>query len=136
MSVIQNLSGMLLITPAQTANSTASVTFDQNKKNVVVTVDGQSEKFAAGSICTISYKSGSGGRNSFTNETDIPDLVWMKGNNDRVLGGGRWSVVYLCGDDSSYDSQGRPSDVLTYGKNDQVTRYPGVAVYQYSFQSW
>ena len=122
---VSNQGGVLVITATQAAHNTVIVSNDQNG-NVLVTLNGNSEMFPAGTVWTISYTGGQGGGDTFTNNTNLSEVAVMYGGGNQVVGGTSWNLVDLWGNNNSFDSPGGASDVFTYnGPNNNInTRMP------------
>ncbi|MGO9307465.1 MAG: hypothetical protein ACLQDL_00405 [Spirochaetia bacterium] len=130
-----NQAGVLVITATQDAHNTAIVSNEQNG-NVQVTLNGNREVFPAGALWTISYTGGQGGRDKFTNNTNLSEVNVMYGGGNQVFGGTSWNLAYLWGNNNSFDSSGGGSEVFTYGSNNNInTQDAPVALYAYDVPS-
>ena len=134
---VSNQAGVLVITATQAANNTAIVSNDQNGK-VEVTLNGNREVFPAGTLWTISYTGGKGGRDKFTNNTRLSEVAVMKGGSNHVVSGNSWNLVELWGDHNSFNAQGGVSNVYCYnGPNNNINTSNGyVNVSSYHFSGW
>jgi len=115
--------GNLSITAPQTSGNAALVQIDPSTKNVEVTLNGQSEEFTASSVHSVTYTSGSGGHDTFTNNTGVTELAYGNGGNNDFTGGTAVTVVYFTGNNNTYYGQaGSTSDVFKdYGQGDTIT---------------
>ena len=87
--------------------------------------------FPASTIWTISYTGAKGGGDTFTNNTSLSEMAAGNGGNNQVLGGSSWNLVYLWGNNNSYDARVAPATcspitALTININ---TRMSNVTVY-------
>jgi hypothetical protein len=132
---VVNQGGVLEITATEAAHNTALVTPAPNG-NMQVTLNGNSEVFPDNTVWTISYSGGSAGGDSFKNYTGLSEVTVTYGGGDQVVGGTRYNLAYLWGNNSSFDSSRGPSEVFTYGSNDNInTQDAPVAVHAYHFSS-
>jgi len=115
--------GNLSITAPKTSGNAALVQIDPSTKNVEVTLNGQSEEFTASSVHSVTYTSGSGGHDTFTNNTGVTELAYGNGGNNNFTGGTAVNVVYFTGNTNTYYGQaGSTSDVFKdYGQGDTIT---------------
>ena len=136
-SGVSNVGGMLEITATQANHNMAIVSPDPNG-NVQVTLNGNSEMFPAGTLCTISYIGGQGGGDTFINNTGLNGVAVMNGSGNHVVGGSGLNVVALWGDYNSFNAQGGVSYVDCYnGPDDNINTSNGyVNVGSYNFSGW
>jgi len=124
--------GNLAITATHTSGNVAVVQIDPSTQKVEVTLNGNTEEFAAGLVANITYKGGSGGSDSFTDDTSLVSLDYGYGGNNTFTGGSSYNYVYFHGSGNTYNAQyaGSISDVFENGGTGDTIRGPGT-VYTY-----
>jgi hypothetical protein len=134
---VSNQGGALVITATKADHNTALVSNDQYG-NVQVSLNGNSEMFPAGALCTISYSGGQGGGDTFINNTGLNEVAVMNGGGNQVVGGSGLNVVALWGDYNSFNAQGGVSYVYCYNSpDDNINTSNGyVNVGSYNFSGW
>ncbi len=115
--------GNLSITAPKTSGNAALVSIDPSNHDVKVSLNGQSEEFSASSVYSVTYVGGSGGSDTFTNNTSLTELAYGYGGNNDFTGGTGINVVYFTGNDNAYyGPAGSTSDVFKdYGQADNIT---------------
>lgn len=123
--------GNLSITAPKSSGNVAEVSIDPSTHNVKVSLNGQSEEFSASQVYNITYVGGSGGGDTFTNDTNLVELAYGYGGHNDFTGGTSYNFVYLYGNDNTYDAQAGSlfSDVFEDGgTGDTVSDPPGSPV--------
>ena len=87
--------GKLAINSPNPSGNVAEVQIDPLSGNVEVTLNGASEEFAAASVMSITYKGGSGGGDTFTNDTGLTSLDYGHGGGNTFTGGSGYDFVYF-----------------------------------------
>ncbi len=130
--------GMLGISATLPSNNQASINFNSSSQTYTVTLNGNSEVFAANSIYSVNYQGSQGGGDTFINNTYLMETAYGYGGNNDFVGGGTYNYVNLYGDFNTFDAKGGYSDVYTYnGPNDDIVSYSDVNVTTQNYNtSW
>ena len=103
--------GNLAITAPKSSGNVAQVWIDPSTHNLAVSLNGQSEQFAASSVANITYKGGASGGDTFVNNTGLTTLAWGYGGQNQFTGGTGYNYVYFFGNNNTFTAQGGVSDV-------------------------
>jgi hypothetical protein len=112
--------GELIIHGPLQSGNTATVSIDSTNNDVKLTLNGSAEEFAPGLVTWISYTGGSGGGDSFTNDTSLHSWDFGYGGGNTFTGGTGLDIFNLYGNDNVVDNQGAPEIVLTNGGSDTI----------------
>jgi hypothetical protein len=125
--------GNLAITGTKSSGNTAQVWIDPATHNVAVSLNGQSEEFAASKVFSVTYKSGSNGGDTFVNNTSMTTLDYGYGGGNHFTGGTGFNYVYLFGNKNVFTTQGGVSDVWEHGgTGDSIVNPKGYSVTVYA----
>ena len=125
--------GNLAIKAPNPSGNVAEVQIDPLSGNVEVTLNGASEEFAAASVMSITYKGGSGGGDTFTNDTGLTSLDYGHGGGNTFTGGSGYDFVYFFGDDNTFVATAGMADVFEdHGQGDAIVNPNGALVVVYS----
>jgi hypothetical protein len=116
--------GVLSIQGTQFSGNHASVSMVQG--NVEVTLNGQTEDFAT-RVVLISYNSGAGGNDTFSNNTAIRGIEFGWGDSNTFTGGSNMDVMLFFGNNETAHSNGGREIVFTHGGTGD-TNDPGALV--------
>ena len=130
--------GVIGITATQGSGNSASVSIDHSNQMVKVSLNGQSVEYNQGDVYTVNFSGSQGGSDTFTNNTSLTELAYGNGGNNHFKGGSSWNMIYLYGDNNSFDARGTSSYVFAYnGPNDNIQSYNNVQVFASSYNpSW
>jgi hypothetical protein len=103
--------GNLAITAPKSSGNVAQVWIDPSTHNLAVSLNGQSEQFAASTVSNITYKGGASGGDTFVNSTSLTTLAWGYGGKNQFSGGTGYNYVYFFGNNNTFTAQGGVSDV-------------------------
>lgn len=124
--------GNIAITATKPSGNVASVSIDPSNGFVNVTLNGQSEEFAPSLVANVTYTGGSGGGDTFTNNTNLVELAYGYGGHNSFTGGTSYNYVYFFGNYNNYTSQGGYTDVWEgNGSHDTIDPNGTVVVYKY-----
>ena len=111
--------GNLAITAPKASGNVAEVRIDPKTHNVEVSLNGQSEEFAASKVFSVTYKGGVDGGDTFVNDTSLTTLDYGYGGDNNFTGGTGYNYVYFDGNDNTYTADAGVSDVWKdYGSGD------------------
>jgi hypothetical protein len=124
--------GNLSITAPKTSGNMAVVSIDASTHNVEVSLNGQSEEFKACSVYSITYVGGSGGKDTFTNDTSLTELAYGYGGNNDFTAGTGCSAINFWGSDNTLNTvAGSYGGVIEHGgTGDTVTGAGDFTVYK------
>ena len=120
--------------PAGSHGNVATVSIDSSNHDVKVSFNGQSEEFSPKLVCSITYMGGSGGKDTFTNNTSLVELAYGFGSGNNFTGGTSFNYVYFFGGGNTYNAQnGSFTDVFEIGGSDTINNHEhaGIAAYVY-----
>lgn len=120
--------------PTGSSGNVAKVSIDPTTQNVNVAFNGQTESFSASQVYNITYYGGSGGGDTFENDTNLVSLDYGFGAGNTFTGGSSYNYVYFFGGGNTFNAtNGGYSDVLEIGGSDTVNSdsTADVAVYSY-----
>jgi hypothetical protein len=126
--------GNLAIEAPKTSGNVAAVSIDPSTKNVEVTLNGQSEEFSASSVYSITYKGGSGGGDTFVDNTSLPSVEYGFGGHNAFTGGTGFNYAYFWGNSNTYTAEKASyTDVFEYGTSDTIINPDdaGIQLYVY-----
>jgi hypothetical protein len=103
--------GNLAVTGTRASGNVANVWMDSSTHKLAVSLNGQTEEFAASNVSSVTYKSGSRGGDTFVNSTSLTSLVYAFGNGNHVTGGTGYNYTYFFGNNETYTATGGFSDV-------------------------
>jgi hypothetical protein len=125
--------GNLAITGQKASGNVAKVWVDSATHDVAVSLNGQSEEFTPSQVTSITYKSGTGGGDSFINSTGVTSLDYGYGGHNSFTGGTGFNYVYDFGNNNTFTAEGGVSDVWTdYGSGDSIVKVAGASVTVYA----
>jgi predicted Zn-dependent peptidase len=108
-------------TPAGSSHNAAKVSIDPATKNVAVSLNGASEQFAASLVFNMTYMGGTGGSDTFENDTKLTALCYGFKSGNTYTGGTGFNFVYFYAGGNTYNTQaGSFSDVFEVGGVDTV----------------
>ena len=93
--------------------------------NVKVSLNGQSEEFAASKVLNITYKGGAGGGDTFVNDTAMTGVYWGFGGGNTFTGGRALNFMFFTGNGNTFNANGLYSDVFTQGSGDRIINPSG-----------
>jgi hypothetical protein len=126
--------GNIAIVAPKASGNVAEVQIDSKTHNVEVSLNGQSEEFAASSVVNITYKGGANGGDTFVNHTDLTALYYGFGGGNTFTGGGAYNFVFFTGNNNTYNANGLYSDVFEGGgSGDQAVNPSHSPISVYSF---
>jgi hypothetical protein len=124
--------GNLAITAPKSSGNVAQVWIDPATHNVAVSLNGQSEEFAASSVTSITYKSGANGGDTFTNNTKLTNQDYGYGGNNHFTGGTGYSYIYFFGNNNNYAAHGGVNVVWkAHGTGDVIQNGVGASLTVY-----
>jgi hypothetical protein len=123
--------GNIAITATKAGGNVAQVSIDPSTHNVLVSFNGQSEEFNHASVYNVTYKGGSAGGDTFTNNTSLVSLDYGYGGNNKFTGGSSYNFVFFYGNTNSFSApSGSINDVFEIGGTGDATQGPGT-IYTY-----
>lgn len=124
----------LSITATKASGNVAQVSIDPLNHNVKVSLNGQTEEFSAKLVANVTYKGGSGGDDTFVNDTSLVELAYGYGGNNNFTGGTSYNYVFFYGNNNSYNAQdGDFTDVFEDGgTGDAINNPDGASIQCYS----
>jgi hypothetical protein len=124
--------GNLAITATKASGNVAQVSIDSVTHNVKVTLNGNSEEFSASKVYNVTYKGGSGGGDTFQDNTSLVSLEYGYGGNNNFTGGTSYNYVYFFGNNNSFTGPaGSVSDVFENGGHGDTMHGSGT-IYVYA----
>jgi hypothetical protein len=124
--------GNLLIQAPKTSGNVAQVSIDSHNHFVKVTLNGQTEEFnpSVVPIYNLTYIGGSGGGDTFTDDTNLVSLDFGSGGNNTFTGSSSYNFVFFTGNGNTFNAQaGSVNDVFEDYGTDQINN-PGNAIVQ------
>ena len=113
--------GNLAIKAPLTSGNVAIISIDPANKYVQVSLNGQSEEFSPSQVANITYTGGSGGGDTFTNNTNLVSLGYGYGGNNKFTGGSSYNFVYFFGNNNTFTGPaGSINDVYEGGGHGDV----------------
>jgi hypothetical protein len=114
--------GNLTITaPTGSHGSVATVSIDPSNHDVMVSFNGQSEEFSPSRVFSVSYVGGTGGGDTFANNTSLTSVDFGFGQQNNFTGGTGYNYVFFFGSNNTYDEQhGSINDVFEIGGPDTI----------------
>ena len=123
-----------ILAPSGSSGNVAKVWIDSSTHNVDVSFNGQSESFTASSVSNITYEGGSGGGDTFTNDTSLVSLDYGFGSHNNFTGGTSYNYVYFYGTGNTYNAQkGSFTDVFEIGGSDTINNPTGAGMQIYVY---
>jgi hypothetical protein len=115
--------GNVAITATKASGNTAQVSIDPANHFVKVSLNGQSEEFSPSSVLNVTYKGGSGGGDTFVDNTSLVSLAYGYGGNNKFTGGTSYNFVYFWGNSNTLTAPAVSiSEVIEHGgKYDTVS---------------
>jgi hypothetical protein len=126
--------GNLAITAPNASGNVAQVSIDPSNHDVKVSLNGKSEEFSPSLVASVTYKGGSGGGDTFTNDTYLVEQAYGYGGHNTFTGGTTYNFVYFFGNSNTYQAQaGSFCDVFENGgKGDTIHDPPGATIWSVS----
>jgi hypothetical protein len=128
--------GSLMIqAPAGSHGNVATVSIDPSTADVKVSLNGQSEEFSPSLVASVTYKGGSGGGDTFTNNTSFTTRGYAFGANNSFTGGTGYNYFYFLAPGNTYNARpGSFTDVFEYGGSDTINNPDdaGLQIYSYA----
>jgi hypothetical protein len=122
-------SNLLIQAPSGSSGNAAKVWIDPATSNVNVSFNGQSESFSASQVSNITYMGGSGGGDTFENDTNLVSLDYGFGAGNNFIGGTSYNFVYFYGAGNTYSApDGSTSDVSEIYGSDTVNSSSAASV--------
>ena len=114
--------GNLAITaPLGSHGNVAAVSIDPSNHNVMVSFNGQSEEFSSSKVFSVTYVGGTGGGDTFTNNTSLESVDIGFGQQNNFTGGTGSNYVFFFGGNNTYNEQpGSFNDVFEFGGPDTI----------------
>jgi hypothetical protein len=98
----------------------------------MVSFNGQSEEFSRSLVGSVTYRGGSGGGDSFQNNTNLLELAYGYGGHNAFTGGSSYNFVFLFGNYNTYHANGGYSAVWEgYGQYDTIGGTGTLSTYAY-----
>jgi hypothetical protein len=120
--------------PAGSHGNAATVSIDPSNHNVKVSFNGQWEEFSGKLVTSITYLGGSGGGDTFTNNTNLVSLDYAFGQHNNFTGGTGFNYVYFFGSNNTYNAKaGSCSDVFEIGNSETINNPDGATVQTYVY---
>ena len=120
--------------PTGSQGNVATVSIDPSNHDVMATFNGQSEEFSAGQVTSITYEGGTGGGDTFTNNTSLTSLEYGFGQDNNYTGGSGFNYVYFYSGGNTYNAQaGSLNDVFEVGGTDTIDNPDGAGVTAYVY---
>lgn len=91
---------------------------------IQVTLDGATQTFAAGTVNTITYYSGQLGGDTFTNNTDLTEVINAYGGNNTVNSGTGVDIEFFDTDGNTINEHGTFSVIFTRGGQNTINGTP------------
>jgi hypothetical protein len=125
---------LAIVAPSGSSGNVAKVWIDSSTHNVDVSFNGKSESFSASSVLNVTYKGGSGGGDTFTNDTSRVSLEYGFGSHNNFTGGSSFNYDYFYGTDNTYNAQqGSFTDVFEIGSPDTLKNPTGADMQIYTY---
>jgi hypothetical protein len=114
--------GNLAITaPLGSHGNEAIVSIDPSNHDVMVSFNGQSEEFSSSRVSSVTYVGGTGGGDTFTNNTSLTSVDFGFGQQNSFTGGTGYNYVLFFGGNNTYNEQaGSINDVFEIGGTDTI----------------
>lgn len=125
---------LAIVVPTGSHGNVALVSIDHSNHDVKVVFNGQSEEFSPSLVANITYEGGSGGGDTFTNDTSLVSLDYGFGTGNNFTGGTGFNYVEFFGSDNTYNTQaGSFTDVFEIGSSDTINNpsHATVQIYVY-----
>jgi hypothetical protein len=122
--------GNIAIHGTKTSGNVAEVSIDPTNHDVMVSLNGQSEEFSPSLLANVTYKGGSGGGDTFTNNTNLTTIEYGYGGHNTFSSSGRYNYVIFFGNYNTYNAHGGYAVVFEIGNYDTVN---GTGVTTYHF---
>jgi hypothetical protein len=120
--------------PTGSSGNVAKVSIDPATQNVNVSLNGQTDSFSASQVSSITYMGGSGGGDTFENDTNLVSLDYGFGAGNNFSGSTSYNFVYFFGAGNTYSApDGSFSDVLEIGGGDTINNSPAADVATYVY---
>lgn len=82
--------------------------------NVRVQLNNQVVEYTASEVYAVTYTGGSGGSDTFVNDTNLYSQMYGFGGNNQFTGGSSFNTVYMYGNFNNYSDLGGASYVFSY----------------------
>jgi len=93
--------GNIAINATQASHNVAQVSINPIDHKVQVSLNGQSEEFSPSQVFNVTYKGGSGGGDTFTNNTNLVELAYVHGTGNHLTGGTSFNYAFFLPDGST-----------------------------------
>ena len=125
--------GEVFVVATKGSGNVASVSLSANN-NVQVTLNGQTESFAPGSISAVIYYGGTLGGDTFTDNSNIISVEYGYGSGNNFTGGSSFNYCFFTGGGNTFTAQGAGSvsDVFEYGGTDTVNNPDNTLIQAYA----
>jgi hypothetical protein len=116
--------GNLAITaPVGSHGNMAVVSIDLSNHDVMVSFNGKSEEFSASKVFSVTYVGGTGGGDTFTNNTSLVSVDFGFGQRNNFTGGTGYNYVFFFGSNNTYNElAGSINDVFEIGGSDTINK--------------
>jgi hypothetical protein len=114
--------GNLAITaPAGSHGNVATVSIDPSNQDVMVSFNGQSEEFSPSKVFSVTYVGGTGGGDTFANDTSLLSVDFGFGQQNNFTGGTGDNFVFFFGSNNTYNEEpGSTNYVFELGGPDTI----------------
>jgi hypothetical protein len=114
--------GNLTITsPMGSHGNVATVSIDPSNRDVMVSFNGQSEEFSPNKVFSVTYVGGTGGGDTFTNNTSLLSVDFGFGQQNNFTGGTGDNFVFFFGSNNTYNEEpGSFNEVFEIGGSDTI----------------
>ena len=120
--------------PTGSHGNVAMVSIDPSNHDVKATFNGQSEEFSASQVTSVTYEGGTGGGDTFTDDTSLTSLEYGFGENNNFTGGSGYNYVYFYSSGDTYNAEaGSLNDVFEVGGTDKIDNPDGAEVTAYVY---
>jgi hypothetical protein len=112
---------LAIVAPAGSHGNVAAVSIDPSNHDVMVSFNGQSEEFSPSKVASVTYMGGTGGGDTFTNNTSLVSLDFGFGQNNNFTGGTSDNYVFFFGGNNTYNEPaGSFNEVFEIGGSDTI----------------
>ena len=120
--------------PAGSSHNVAKVWIDSSTHNVAVSFNGKFEEFSPSLVCSVTYMGGTGGGDTFKNNTSRISLEYGFGSGNNFTGGTSANYVYFYGGGNTYNAQaGSFTDVFEVGGTDTINNPSKATIQLYKY---
>jgi hypothetical protein len=112
---------LVIAAPTGSHGNVAEVSIDPSNHDVQVSFNGQSEEFSPSKVSSVTYVGGTGGGDTFTNNTSLVSLEFGFGQNNNFTGGTSDNYVFFFGGNNTYNEPaGSFNEVFEIGGSDTI----------------